>query len=160
MMKCMGCGEVLQEGEAVRAPIGFSEAWGSGVSEYGAVCPVCGYDIFEDCELCDCCGEALPEGEVSCGICEACLSEAFDFDEGKEYLQDIEDENAGWSDFVLSRVYGVIKCEDRAFLVDALPEPEADFICSSGKPAKEELKTYIFEDWKDYAERLYKTKRG
>lgn len=153
MIRCLGCGEIMEEGGAMRAIVSAGEAWGSEAAEYGAVCPVCGYDIFEDCEICSVCGEAYPEGEVWGEICEKCLSEAFDFEEGREYLRDVESEGCGWVDFVLTRVYGVEKCSDRAFLADALASPAADFQCVNGQSAAEAMRDYIFEDWHDYAQR-------
>jgi len=156
MMRCEGCGEILEEGGAACGVIGESEAWGSAAFEYGAVCPVCGCDGFEDCAICRICGEILPEDEVWNGVCRSCLYDGFEFGAGSEYLRSIGDGNSAWSDFVLSRVYGVVKCEDTAFLLDALSEPSADFVCSDGKSAFEAMRLYIFEDWQDYAERTVK----
>lgn len=76
MYLCNNCGAVFEN--AVPDVIDNGEFWGFPYHIEGDVCPSCGYDSFEECPVCDLCGNAITSDYIETSddktICENCYS--------------------------------------------------------------------------------------
>lgn len=104
MLICKSCGAVFDEFELKRVVLNESEYCGQTVREYGAVCPVCGGNHYEEAHECDACGMYSTEDQLydlnGYSFCEDCLQKELRihsdavtrfFVDNRDYLELLDD---------------------------------------------------------------------
>lgn len=71
-LRCLNCGEVCSEDELETVKGDSYEYWGETGTADSLGCSSCGWDDFEEVELCVCGHDYIADGE---GLCDACKEE-------------------------------------------------------------------------------------
>ena len=72
--KCLGCGDIFEEGEQARWNESRGECWGTHCSEHMSGCPLCKGE-YEETVQCAVCGSEHLEDELNGGVCDECIDE-------------------------------------------------------------------------------------